>query len=180
MRVTRAASAVEFPARFLLVAAMNPCPCGRGVGTSGSCRCSDRARLRYQNRLSGPVLDRFDLRLPIQRPDPDELVGATPGETTATIAARVADVRQLSAQRTGATNAEMTDEQLLRFAALNPGAERLMHLKLSAGSLSARWFARVRRVARTLADLDGRDGVLTEEDVATALELRAEFEAFRG
>jgi magnesium chelatase family protein len=180
VRVTRAASAVEFPARFLLVAAMNPCPCGRGVGTSGSCRCSDRARLRYQNRLSGPVLDRFDLRLPIQRPDPDELVGATPGETTATIAARVADVRQLSAQRTGATNAEMTDEQLLRFAALNPGAERLMHLKLSAGSLSARGFARVRRVARTLADLDGRDGVLTEEDVATALELRAEFEAFRG
>src|SRR5205085_4136188 len=71
--VTRAAASVTFPARFLLVAAMNPCPCGAG-GEPGRCRCSDAARARYERRLSGPLLDRFDLRLAVHRPDPAELV----------------------------------------------------------------------------------------------------------
>jgi magnesium chelatase family protein len=179
VHVTRAAASVDFPARFLLVAAMNPCPCGRG-GPPGSCKCSDSARARYQSRLSAPLLDRFDLRMPIHRPDADELVSATDVEGTDVVAARVAQVRALSYERTGTTNAAMSDAELRRLCRMNPGAERLVKFKLHAGTLSARGLSRVRRVARTLADLEGRDGLLNEEDVATAIEMRAELEQCGG
>jgi magnesium chelatase family protein len=179
IRVTRAAASVTFPARFLLVAAMNPCPCGDG-GPPGSCRCSDYARARYERRLSGPLLDRFDLRLPVHRPDASDLVSEAAGESSAHVAERVADVRAVSQARSGGVNAALTDRDLVRFAPMNPGATRLIELRLRAGTLSARGFTRVRRVARTLADLSGRDALLNEEDIATALELRAEFDALQG
>jgi magnesium chelatase family protein len=172
--VTRAATSATFPARFLLVAAMNPCACGAG-GRLNACRCSDQARLRYQHRLSAPVLDRFDLRLAVHRPDAGDLVGDAAGESTAVVAARVARVRALSLERSGGTNAAMSDAQLARFAAVNPGAKRLLQLRLEANTLSARGLTRVRRVARTIADLAGHDGALREEDVALALELRGDF-----
>lgn len=174
--VTRAAASVTFPARFLLVAAMNPCPCGAG-GQPGRCRCNDFARARYQRRLSGPLLDRFDLRLAVHRPDPTDLVSDRDGETTEAVATRVAAVRALSQERSGGANARLADHDLARLAPLNAGAARLLELSLRAGTLSARGMTRIRRVARTLADLDGREGVLGEEDVATALELRADFTA---
>lgn len=179
IRVTRAAAAVNFPARFLLVAAMNPCPCGDG-GPPGTCKCNDAARVRYQRRLSGPLIDRFDLRLPVHRPDPTELVDDVPGESTAVVAARVAAVREVAYARTGGTNAAIRDSELARVAPLNPGARRLLRWRLEVGTLSARGLARVKRVARTIADLNGREGVLTEEDIATALELRAELAALQG
>jgi magnesium chelatase family protein len=179
IRVTRSAASVTFPARFLLIAAMNPCPCGDG-GPPGSCRCTDYARARYERRLSGPLLDRFDLRLPVHRPDASDLVTESAGEASIHVASRVAAVRELAAARTGGTNAALTDRQLSRFAPMNAGATRLIELRLRAGTLSARGFARVRRVGRTLADLAGREGELNEEDIATALELRAEFDALQG
>jgi magnesium chelatase family protein len=174
--VTRAAASVTFPARFLLVAAMNPCPCGAG-GQPGRCRCNDFARARYQRRLSGPLLDRFDLRLAVHRPDPTDLVSDRDGESTAAVAERVASVRGLSRERSGSANAQLADHDLPRLAPLNSGAARLLELSLRAGTLSARGMTRVRRVARTLADLDGREGVIGEEDIATALELRSDFTA---
>ena len=82
-------SGSTLPARFLLVAAMNPCPCGGGE-MPGGCRCSDAAMARYARRLSGPLLDRFDLRIPVNLPDPGQVVGGRPGESTAVVAARVA------------------------------------------------------------------------------------------
>ncbi len=179
IRVTRAAASVTFPARFLLIAAMNPCPCGDG-GPPGSCRCSDYARARYERRLSGPLLDRFDLRLPVHRPDASDLVTDAEGEASVHVAERVAAVRELSAARSGSTNAALTDRQLARLAPMNAGATRLIEMRLRAGTLSARGFARVRRVARTLADLAGRGAELNEEDIATALELRADFDALQG
>ncbi len=178
IRVTRAAGSVTFPARFLLIAAMNPCPCGAG-GTPGACRCNELARARYQRRLSGPLLDRFDLRLAVHRPDPKELVSDCCGESTESVAARVAAVRSLSLERSGGTNAQLSDHQLTRFAPLNTGAARLLELRLRNGTLSARGLSRIRRVARTLADLAGRESI-GEEEVATALELRGDFEALRG
>lgn len=177
--VTRAAGSLTFPARFLLVAAMNPCPCGAG-GAPGACQCNDAQRMRYQGRLSAPLLDRFDLRLAVHRPDAADLVGDVQGESSAVVAERVAAVRAVSLARTGTTNGAMTDEQLVRYAPLNPGAKRLLELRLRTAALSARGLSRIKRVARTLADRDGRDGPLTEEDVATALELRADFEVLRG
>ncbi len=172
--VTRAVASATFPARFLLIAAMNPCPCGAG-GRHGACRCSDAARMRYQLRLSGPLLDRFDLRLAVHRPDASDLVVDTAGEPSSVVAARVAAVRELARERGGGTNGALSDAQLARFAPMNPGATRLLELRLRTGGLSARGLSRVRRVARTLADLAGHEGALREEDVATALELRGDF-----
>ena len=131
--------------------------------------------MRYQYRLSGPVLDRFDVRLAVHRPQATDLVDDVAGESTPVVAQRVAAARSLALARNGSTNAAMPEHQLSRFAALNPGAKRLLHLRLESNTLSARGLSRVRRVARTIADLNGHEGVLREEDVAFALELRGDF-----
>lgn len=173
VRVCRARASVTLPARFLLVAAMNPCPCGEG-GPPGSCRCSEAARARYARRLSGPLLDRFDLRVPVHRPDVSELLRGPAGEGSAAVAARVTAARALAAERGVRANAELTADHLDRVAPLTPGAWRVLEHRLRAGSLSARGLHRVRRVARTLADLDGAPAVLDDEHVCGALELRTE------
>jgi magnesium chelatase family protein len=173
IRVSRAAATATFPARFLLVAATNPCPCGQG-GPPGSCRCGDEARARYARRLTGPLVDRFDLRVDVARPDPEALLGGAPGESTSEVAARVAAARERAARRGVRCNAELPARCLDELAPLAPGAFRLLDVALRTGSLSGRGLHRVRRVARTLADLAGRDGPVSEEDVGLALQLRAE------
>jgi magnesium chelatase family protein len=152
IRVSRAGGTVAFPAQFLLAAAMNPCPCGEGV-FDGACRCTDADRARYTRRLSAPLLDRFDLVVPLARPDPDQLLEGTPGEPTATSAARVAAARARAAARDGEPP-------------LHPEAA-----KLRAGALTARGLHKVGRVARTVADLAGA-GQVDEEHVSDALFLR--------
>ncbi len=173
VRVCRARGAVCYPAHFLLVGAMNPCPCGEG-GPPGACRCSEAGRLRYGRRLSGPLLDRFDLRLDVARPDPRQVLGGPPGESTATVAARIAAARRLAIARGVSCNAQLPGWSLDETAALGREASGLLESGLRAGTLSARGLQRVRRVARTLADLGGRDGPLGEGDVCLALQLRAE------
>lgn len=173
VRVCRARASVTLPARFLLVAAMNPCPCGEG-GRPGSCRCSEAARARYTRRLSGPLLDRFDLRVPVSRPDVAELLGGPAGETSATVGERVASARAVAADRGVRANAELPAARLDHVAPLSQAAWRVLEWRLRAGTLSARGLHRVRRVARTLADLDGAPAVVGEEHVCGALELRAE------
>ncbi len=173
VRVCRARSSLTFPARFLLVGAMNPCPCGEG-GPPGSCRCSDAARSRYARRLSGPLLDRFDLRVPVARPDVAELLGGGPGEDTATVAERVAVARGVAAERGVRSNAEIEASRLDQLAPLSPPASRVLEWRLRTGGLSARGLHRVRRVARTVADLDGAPGLVGEDHVCAALEMRAE------
>ena len=173
VRVCRARASVVYPARFLLVGAMNPCPCGEG-GAPGTCRCTDAARARYASRLSGPLLDRFDLRLVVDRPDPRALLAGPPGESSAAVAARVTAARAVAAGRGVDANAQLPGWSLDGVAPLDAGATAVLERALHAGSLSARGLARVRRVARTLADLAGREGPLGEEDVCLALQLRAE------
>ncbi len=173
VRVSRARASVAYPARFLLVGAMNPCPCGEG-GPPGSCRCSEAARARYAARVSGPLLDRFDLRLTVERPDPAALLGGPPGESSAAVAARVAGARALARTRGVGANAELPGWSLDVVAPLDTAATVVLERELRCGSLSARGLARVRRVARTLADLGGREGPLGEEDVCLALQLRTE------
>ena len=101
IRVRRARSATDLPARFLLVAAMNPCPCGEG-SLAGACRCTDAMRARYLRRLSAPLLDRFDLAVALGRPDAGDLVGGAPGEASADVAARVRRARASAAAARGA------------------------------------------------------------------------------
>jgi magnesium chelatase family protein len=173
IRVARAQATMTFPARFLLVAAMNPCPCGR-AGPPGACTCSDASRARYTRRLSGPLLDRFDLRIPVARPDPAQLRTGATEEATAVVAARVAEARLRAAERGVAGNAALPADRLDEVAALVPAAWDVLERRLRSGLLSARGLHRIRRVARTLADLDGVDGPVGEEHVCGALELRAE------
>jgi magnesium chelatase family protein len=173
IRVARASAKVTFPARLLLVAAMNPCPCGEG-STPGGCRCTPRARARYARRLSGPLLDRFDLRVGVGRPEVAELLSAGAGETTATVASRVAAARDSAAGRGVAANVQLPPGRLDEVAALDRPATRLVERALREGRLTGRGLGGIRRVARTVADLAGHDGPLGIEHVSTALALRAE------
>ena len=171
VRVCRARASVAYPARFLLIAATNPCPCGEG---GPACRCSDAARARYERRLSGPLLDRFDLRVLVTRPDPGQLLKGARGEPTAAVARRVAAVREMAAERGVRTNAEIPADRLDEVAPLEPAAAALLEHRLRAGHLSGRGLHRVRRVARTIADLAGAGRLVGEEHVCLALGLRAE------
>jgi magnesium chelatase family protein len=182
--VCRARASVVFPARVVLVAAMNPCPCGADRGP-GSCRCRPPAMARYAARVSGPLLDRFDLRIFVHRPDVDELMGAADGcgpppESTAVVADRVAGARRRAVARGVEANSTIPGPGLDRLAPVDAAAARLLETRLRQGQLSARGLHRVRRVARTLADLAGVDGPIGADHIYTALALRAPiFEADR-
>ncbi|MCA1691422.1 MAG: YifB family Mg chelatase-like AAA ATPase [Actinobacteria bacterium] len=173
IRLSRARGSVTLPARFLLVAATNPCPCGAG-GASGQCRCRPGTRTRYQRRLSGPLLDRFDLRVVVSRPDPATLLGGPVSESTAAVAERVNRARAIARDRGVGCNAELPASRLDEVAPLGPAASALLEHKLRAGTLSGRGLHRVRRVARTLADLAGAGLVIGEEHVCLALGLRGD------
>jgi magnesium chelatase family protein len=173
VRVSRARFSATMPARVLLVAAMNPCPCGE-AGEPGRCRCPDGALARYHRRLSGPLVDRFDLRIDVARPDPEELLGGPTGEDTDAVVARVVQARRRAEARGVVANAHLRGGSLERWAPMEPGASALLADALEAGRLSARGLDRVRRVALTIADLADHDGPLRAAQVAAALGLRAE------
>lgn len=176
VRVARAHGSVRLPARFLLVGAMNPCPCGKG-GAPGSCRCSEWARLRYFRRLSGPLLDRFDLRVQVERAQADDLLSTAASESSAIVAERVAAARAIASERGLRCNAQIPPAHLPRVVDPDPAARRLLERTLKSGSLSGRGLHRVQRVARTLADLEGVEGRVQEHHVSMALQMRLEPEA---
>lgn len=153
VQVSRARATTTFPARFILVGAMNPCPCGEGGGP-GACRCSRPARERYARRLSAPLLDRFDMTVRVDRPDSDGLFGSCPPESSSTVSVRVATARQLALQRRGRINSELAAPELGAVAAMTPAAAALLERRVRSGALSARGLDRIRRLARTIADLD--------------------------
>lgn len=138
------------------------------------CMCDERARQRYTQRLSGPLLDRFDLRIAVRRPNVDDLLDQSPGESSADVARRVRSVREASLVHRGLLNAHLDETALNRHATLDPSAERLIRSEMERGRLTGRGYHRVRRVARTLADLSGGvDASVGEDHVATALTMRA-------
>jgi magnesium chelatase family protein len=162
IRVSRAGGTVTFPARFLLVAAMNPCPCGEGV-LPGKCACSLASRARYTRRLSAPLLDRFDLVVTLNRPEADELLSDRPGESTTVVAQRVVAARSRAAMRAASAGGEPP---------MDPAGASLLAAKVRAGYLSARGLHKVSQVARTVADLQGEEQV-GQDHVAEAISLRA-------
>ncbi|MDH3294421.1 MAG: YifB family Mg chelatase-like AAA ATPase, partial [Acidimicrobiia bacterium] len=172
IRVSRAARAVTLPARFLLVAAMNPCPCGDGA-TNGRCRCSDSARARYSRRLSGPLLDRFDLRLEVHPPTPSILLGGSEEESSAMVADRVLRVRERSLARGVRCNADLPAARLDDVAPISVAARRLLRQVLERGELTGRGLYRVRTVARTIGDLRDDDDLVSVDHVQAALALRS-------
>jgi len=172
VRLRRARSGVDLPARFQLVGAMNPCPCGEG-GVEGGCRCSDASKARYARRLSAPLLDRFDLAVTITRPESKKLFGPADGEDSATVAERVRRARLAARRRGVLCNADLPAPLLDELAPLSGEAVELLERRLRAGTLSARGLHRVRRVARTIADLEHAGAIVGVRHVAEALQLRA-------
>ena len=172
--VVRAQHAVRFPTRFMLVAATNPCPCGFAGDPDGRCRCGDADLRRHRRRLSGPLLDRIDLVVDVQRPDADALAGPA-GEDSATVRGRVLAARERQARRLAGSgvraNGEMDTAIAQRAARLGAAADDELSRAYRRGILSARGRHRVLRVARTIADLSGRDAIAAA-DVLAALSLR--------
>ena len=154
--VSRAARSMEFPARFQLVAAMNPCPCGWAGDSSGRCRCSTESIRRYRARISGPLLDRIDLHLQVPRLPPSELRGdASAGESSSAVRERVMQARTLQLQRADKANAHLGQAETLRDCALSTADSDLLEQAMERLQLSARSMHRILRVARTIADLAG-------------------------
>jgi magnesium chelatase family protein len=175
--IARAAGSARFPARFLLVAAANPCPCGLAVGGSSvACTCLPAVRSRYLARLSGPLLDRIDLRVDVHPVGRAELLGAdAAGEPTDVVAQRVALARERAARRLADTpwrrNADVPGHVLRARWRLPPESLLSAERALDRGTLSARGLERVMRVAWTIADLAGHDRP-ERSDVDTALSFR--------
>lgn len=173
--IARANFHVRYPARFQLVAAMNPCRCGYGRASGRACGRGPNCEEVYQSRISGPLLDRMDLTVSLPAVTPADLAARTQGEDTKTVAARVARARAMQEERTGkaaaATNAALPDADLNRVAA--PDAEGAALLSRAAETLrfSARAYMRILRVARTLADLDNADAV-RRRHIAEAVSFR--------
>ena len=171
VRVSRGRGSATYPASVILVAAMNPCPCGES-GAPGACRCSDAARARYHRRLSGPLVDRFDLRIGVRRPTAAELFGSDSAEPSSVVAERVQRARQRAIERAGSPNGRLDPVDIDRVAPLDEASKRVLGQAVEQGRLSARGVGRVRAVARTIADLDDVDGPVTAEQVCLALSLR--------
>lgn len=160
--ISRAARHCEFPARFQLVAAMNPCPCGWAGDPSGRCLCSDEAIRRYRGRISGPLLERIDLHVEVPRLPPTALrTDGPPGECSARVRERVLAARTRQHARSGQTNARLDQAQTNAFCALSPRDTALLERAVDALQLSARSLHRILRVARTIADLAGSDAIET-------------------
>jgi magnesium chelatase family protein len=176
--VARANLHVTYPARFQLVAAMNPCRCGHLANPAIACTKAPRCAHDYQARISGPLLDRFDLHVDVPALAPDELDLPAPAEGNAEVAARVAAVRGVQADRLVAAgaaklrlNAETDGELLEQIAPLEPGARALLKRAAERLHLSARGWNRIIRVARTIADLDGA-AVIGKPHIAEAIGYR--------
>ncbi|MFG3494593.1 YifB family Mg chelatase-like AAA ATPase [Streptomyces sp. NPDC047928] len=173
--IARSAGVVRLPARFLMVLAANPCPCGRHSLHGAGCECPASVIRRYQARLSGPLLDRVDLRVEVEPVSRSELMTQGTGESTAEVAARVHTARERAAARLDGTpwrlNSEVPGHELRTRWQLAPGALAAAERDIERGLLTARGLDRVLRVAWTLADLAGRDRP-EARDVNLALELR--------
>ncbi len=173
--IARVQSTVTLPARVMLAAAMNPCPCGYLGDRRRSCGCTPPQVGRYRARISGPLLDRLDLHVDVPRLSPDEVTSAPTGESSATLraqvlAARARQRRRFDRGRTG-WNGRISGRLLRRYCVLDPDAARLLRAATDRLALSARAYDRVLRVARTIADLGGAEGIGAAH-VAEALQYR--------
>jgi magnesium chelatase family protein len=162
IRVSRAAQQTEFPARFQLVAAMNPCPCGWAGDPSGRCACSEETVQRYRARLSGPLMDRIDLQLAVPRLPPRDMRPDAPrGEASAPVRERVLAARARQLARNGTLNAHFDQALTEAHCRLEAPDQALLESAMESLQLSARAMHRILRVARTIADLAGADDIAT-------------------
>lgn len=171
--LVRAEGRLTFPARFTLVAAMNPCPCGFAGDRERTCTCTETAVARYQARIGGPLMDRMDLVVRVDRPDPRAIVAAEAGETSAAVRERVIAARRHAESTRGALSSQLAGRRLLQACRLTDPSLRLLERAARTHHLSGRGIARVLRTARTIADLEQSLGV-SEEHLLEALSYRIE------
>jgi len=160
--VSRSSASATFPARFMLVAAMNPCPCGYFTDSRRQCRCTPHQIRQYRAKISGPLLDRIDIHIEVPSVRYRELAGRDGGESSETIRDRVDGARDIQKERfRGAVrcNAGMSNRQIKRWCALDEESRRLIEMAVDRLGLSARAYTRILKVARTIADLDGEDEI---------------------
>lgn len=174
--ISRAAGSLTFPANFLLVMAMNPCPCGYYGDPTKACTCTPTMIARYQSKLSGPLLDRIDLHVSVQRVDHDKLMHTGRGETSAAIRARVEAARERQRQRFEGMkgivcNSDIGASEIERFCVLSPEARQLLDISVRRLNLSARSYHRVLKLSRTIADLADSDRIDVQH-VAEAVQYR--------
>ncbi len=170
--ISRARRNATYPACFQLIAAMNPCPCGHLGNAALSCSRAPRCAEAYQNKISGPLLDRIDLHVDVDAVKPWEMtVDTTPRETSAEIRARVVSARARQMSRQGRVNALLDGPDLEQFAALSPDLTAFLNTAAEKMGMSARGYNRIRRLARTIADLRGSDDI-EMTDLAEALSYR--------
>jgi magnesium chelatase family protein len=178
--LSRAKGTARYPASFSLVTAANPCPCGYHGHPSRPCVCSPSQVERYRNKLSGPLLDRIDLQVWVQPINPSALVSATPGEPSRSVRARVDAARNIQRTRykrqTTGCNAELQGDAIRGAANPTPEALNLLQRTMESHGLSGRAWARILKVARTIADLEGRERVM-EDHILEASSFRLELEA---
>ena len=169
--ISRAARQAEFPARFQLIAAMNPCPCGYLGHPAGRCRCTPDQVARYRGKLSGPLLDRIDMHLEVPSLGEEELLRAPAGEASSTIKERVQRAHETQLKRQGKNNAALSAREIDGACATTAAASELARKAIARLGLSARSYHRVLKVARTIADLAGTE-IIEAVHVAEAVQYR--------
>lgn len=174
--VTRASGTVTYPSNLMLVAAMNPCPCGYLGHPTRQCTCTDAARKRYRDKISGPLLDRIDIHIEVQPIDYDRLSGKEKGESSKTIRERVNRARAVQNKRFEGTdiscNAKMSPRATREYCILSEDAEKMLKNSFEAMGLSARAYDKILRIARTVADLDGSE-LIELPHIAEAIQYRS-------
>ncbi len=173
--ISRSSGTLKFPAKFMLVAAMNPCPCGYISDPKKECVCSPFQIQRYQNKISGPLLDRIDLHIEVPRVEFDKLADMSEGESSKTVRERVQEARNIQIKRflkEGITsNAEMKSSLVRKYCKLDKESENLMKIAVTQMNLSGRAFYRILKLARTIADLADEENILMN-CVAEAIQYR--------
>jgi magnesium chelatase family protein len=170
--VSRAALQTQYPAAFQLIAAMNPCPCGRQGDPSGDCNCTSSEVQRYRSRISAPLLDRMDMHVEVPRVAVDAFSEATErGETSAAAAGRVARAREIQLARQGVCNSRLTDASVDYVCAPDDEGRRILEKSMKRLGFSARARQRILKLARTIADLDEQEGIRSSH-VSQAVMLR--------
>lgn len=179
--ISRASGSLTFPANFMLVAAMNPCPCGYFQDNLKPCTCSNSMITNYQKRISGPLMDRIDIHVQVPRVDYQKLSSNRQGETSSLIQARVESARQRQLNRLEkdgiVCNADMVPSQIRQYCTLDDTCQNLMRIAMKQMNLSARGYHRVLKLARTIADLTDSE-VIQQTHLAEALQYRPKIEIF--